>query len=191
MVPRAFGVERWLLWLVDSAKLSRPCLGLPVCIAVSLLLCYASNPCLQQKAQKLFGGDPPRLFILTYVQKPPTCLPSRALQRVQSLPAIKSTKTLFWRGSPALVHFDLLPRTTHLLAQRSLQRVKSLPATKSTEIALAGIPRASSFRVTSRKHPPACLVLLATQAQQPSTLLQVDGFVADALYLSCSETNQN
>ena len=95
------------------------------------------------------------------------CSVVTSLLRVQSLPATKSTETV-WRGSPALVHFDLLPRTTHLLAQRSLQRVKSLPATKSTEIALAGIPRASSFRVTSKKHPPACSVVVATPS--PATI---------------------
>ena len=39
----------------------------------------------------------------------------------------------------------------------SLQRVQSLPATKSIENVLAGIPHASSFRLTSRNHPPACL----------------------------------
>ena len=43
--PR-LGVERWLLWLVDSAELSRSCLGLTFCIAVTLLLCNASYPCL-------------------------------------------------------------------------------------------------------------------------------------------------
>ena len=63
-----------------------------------------------------------------------------------------------------LLHFDLLPETTHLLAQRSLQRVQSLPATKATETVLAGIPRAFSFRLTSRDHSPTCLAVLATRS---------------------------
>ena len=139
MVPRCLGVERWLLWRVDSAELSRPCLGLTFCIAVTLLPSNASNPCLQQKVQKLFG-----------------------------------------RGFPALLHFDLFPETTHLLAQRSFQRVQSLPATKAIETVLAGIPHASSFRFTSRKHPPSCLAVLATPS--PTT---IDVAVVRWLFCRC------
>ena len=63
-----------------------------------------------------------------------------SLQRVQCLQ--QKAQKLSWRGSPALLHLDVLPETTRLLAQRALQRVQSLPTTKSTETVLAGIPHA-------------------------------------------------
>ena len=119
----------------------------PACPAV---LPTRPIPTCNKSHKNCFGGDPPRFFISTYFQRPLTCLPNGSCNASNPCLQQKPQK-LFWRGSPALLHFDLLPENTHLLASRSLPR----------------------------------------QAQQPSTLLQVDGFFVDAVYPSCSETNQN